>query len=108
MEFVVTVTAAGSVIVTDAVEEQLLASVTVTVYIPEPSEEAVALLPPEGAQVYENGPVPPETADVAEPFADPKQETFVVVTIVTLGDPAFEILTVAVVLQLNASVTVTE
>jgi len=44
--------AVGSVIITDAVTETLLLSVTVTVYVPATSPLAVSEVPPVGAQLY--------------------------------------------------------
>ena len=45
---------------------------TVTVYVPTPSPDAVAALPPEGAQLYVNGPVPVVTLTVAVPVLPPQ------------------------------------
>jgi len=46
------VNAADEVIVTECVERHPLTSVTVTVYDPAHKPEAVAALPPDGAQLY--------------------------------------------------------
>jgi hypothetical protein len=67
----------GAVIVNACVVVQLLASVTVTVYVPAASPVAVAAVPPVGVQTYVYVPVPPVPLTVAVPFDPLSQETFV-------------------------------
>ena len=67
----------GSVIVTDAVSVQPLASVAVTVYVPAVSPVAVAAEPPPPDQAYVIVPVPPVAEAVAEPSLPPLQLTLV-------------------------------
>jgi hypothetical protein len=103
----VDVNAGGCVMVTVAVVEQPFTSVTVTVYGPAVNGVPVGPVPPPGDHAYEYGPVPPEAATVADPLLPPKQETFTVVVMVAVGDPAFGIVTLAVPVHPFASVYVT-
>ena len=69
---------------------------------------AVAAGPPEGAQAYDNAPVPPEAVTVAEPVDPPKQFTLVCAVIEAETAVAGSVMVaVAVVVQPFASVTVT-
>jgi hypothetical protein len=97
----------GCVMVTLAVATQPLLSVTVTVYVPADKPEAVAPVPPDGAHEYVYVPDPPVAVTVAEPLLPPLQLTFVCAEIVAVGEPAFVMVTVRVMLQPFASVTVT-
>ena len=106
----VAVNASGCVIVIDAVVVQPLASVTVTIYVP--AIKFVAVPPVCAAGVvlheYEYGTVQPPTNTVAEPFAPPKHKTLVRPSMKALNARAgWVIVTVAVVVHLLASVTVT-
>lgn len=60
--------------------EQESWSVTVTVYVPGHRLFAVAALPPDGAQLYVNGPVPPVVVTVADPV-QPEHPLFVLVVL---------------------------
>ena len=92
--------------VTVSVSVQPLASVAVTIYVPAARPLAVA---PEAPldQVYVTTPVPPDDEAVAEPLEPPKQLTGVGAAIAATSAAGCEIVVVAVVLQLFASVTVT-
>ena len=69
--------ATGCVIFTVCVVTQLPASVIVQVYVPAANPVAVAAVPPDGAQTYVNGLVPPEGVAVAVPLVPPLQLMFV-------------------------------
>jgi hypothetical protein len=99
--------ALGCVMVTVAVTEQPVASVTVTVYGPAVKLVPVAALPPVGAHEYVYGAVPPATPTVALPLFPPKQLTFTELVIESLGPPATVTVTLAFAVQPLASVTVT-
>jgi hypothetical protein len=105
----VTVTAlAGCVMVTQATELQLLASLTVTQCCPAGKPVLVAVVVPFAhRKVY--GTVPPDPATVAEPVDCPKQFTFTVdaeliVAVTALGCVS---VTLAVAVQPLLSVVVT-
>jgi hypothetical protein len=68
--------AAGCVITTEAVVEQLLASVTVTVYVPAARPVLSSVVTPL-PQLYEYGAVPPDAVRLAAPVELPKQSTLV-------------------------------
>src|SRR5688572_30292071 len=89
-----------------AVAVHPLASVTVTVYVPAVRPVALALVPPEGAQLYEYAGVPPPAVAVALPVFPPKQRTGVMVA-ETVSNVGCVIVTVAVLVHPLASVTVT-
>jgi hypothetical protein len=92
---------------TEVVVVQPLASVAVTLYVPAIKPLAVAVFWPLFHR-YVIAPVPPVPAAVADPFAPPKQDTLVLVLIVTDTAVAGCVITaVAVLVQLFASVTVT-
>jgi len=103
---VLAVMAVGSVIVAVAVALHPLLSVTVQVYVPGASEDAVAAAPPEGAHVYRNGLLPPVGAAVADPSSAPLQETFDMDVMEAVIPPVLVTETVVVVLHPFASVTV--
>ena len=97
----------GSEIVTESMAAQLFASVTVTVYVPAVRPVAVALVPPDGAHEYVNGPVPPVIVTVADPFPPPLHDTLVTDPMEGVPPAALETVTDAVAVQPFASVTVT-
>jgi hypothetical protein len=106
----VEVNAGGCVSVTVAIDEQPFASVTVQVHEPavRPVTEGVPSpvgLP--GVQLYVYGPVPPEALTVAEPLLPPKQRIFAEAVMVAVGEPAFVIVMVRVIVHPFASVTTT-
>ena len=74
--------AVGSVMVYDWLIWQLLASVTVTVYVPAARPLDVAAVPPLGDQLYVYALVPPVTVAVAEPFIPLLQLTLVCVGVI--------------------------
>ena len=92
---VVAVKAGGWVIVTVAVPVQPFLSFTVTVYVPAERPVALELLPPEGAQVYVNGEVPPVTVAEALPVAPPLHFTLAVTLALTLSDVVVSVTTTA-------------
>ena len=98
---------AGCVITTEAVVEQPLASVTVTLYVPavRPVLSSVVTPPP---QLNEYGAVPPDAVRLAAPVLLPKQRTLVPEMLAASGLAGCVITTEAVVEQPLASVTVTE
>lgn len=98
--------APGCDIETVCVVVQLLLSVMVHVYVPAANEFAVAAVPPEGAQLYVYGVVPPETETVAAPLFPPLQLTLVCELILLLSAEGCVKLTVCVVEQLLLSVIV--
>lgn len=100
-----TVSCGGSVIVTVCSVGQLFMSVTVTVYVPAGIAVAVAEDPPEGDQLYVNGPLP-VALTVAEPVVSPKQATSTLDCRLTVGPPVDATVVVPVVVQPFASVTV--
>ena len=67
----------GCVIVKFLVATVPDASVIVHMYVPATKPDAVAVVPPEGDQLYEYGVYPPETTTLAVPLEPPLQETFV-------------------------------
>ena len=71
------VSAGGDVIVNDCVAVQPPAPVTVHVYVPAHSPEAVDPVPPDGAHAYVNGPVPEVMVTDADPLQPPLQEILV-------------------------------
>jgi hypothetical protein len=103
---VVAVIAEGSVMVVVAAALHPLLSVTVHVYVPGVSEEAVAAVPPEGAHAYTNGLLPPVGAAVADPSSAPLQETFEEEVMEAVMPPVLFTVVVVVVLHPFASVTV--
>ena len=95
-------------ITTVATAVQPFASVAVTLYVPAAKPVAIAAVWPLFHR-YVIMPVPPVPAAVAEPFAPPKQLTFVEALMLTdTAEAGSEIITVAVSVQPLASVTVTE
>jgi len=75
--------------------------------LPAVSEVPVAPVPPVGVHAYVYGLVPPATETVADPLFPPKHDTFVDAVIVAVVPAAFVTLTVLVIVQPFASVTVT-
>mgnify|MGYP006961380426 CR=1 FL=1 len=102
---VVAVIAVGWVIVTLRTTVQLLASRTVTVYVPAVNPLIEAVVWPE-LHAYVNVPVPPDAVTVAVPLLPPLQLTFVcdVVAVIAVGSV---IVTLRTTVQLFASRTVT-
>jgi hypothetical protein len=83
----------GSVIVTEVDAEQPFTSVAVKVYVSAIRLLADGSVPPEGAQEYVNGGVPPDTTTVAAPSFSPLQETFVLLKTVATGPDKLSIVT---------------
>lgn len=93
--------------VTAAVDVQLFASLTVTVYVPATRfVEVTVVCPFDHVYVYEG--VPPDGVTVAEPLLPPLHETWVDEEIEDVSVAGWVIVIEAVVLQLFASLTVTE
>jgi hypothetical protein len=96
----------GPPIVVDAVAEQRLASLTVTVYVPAGLPVRPGVVAPPGLHVYVSVPVPPLPVAVVVPVLPPKQVTGVDVALAETAVAGCVIAPLAVAVQLP-SVTVT-
>ena len=99
------VNAVGCVTVVVAVRVQPLASVTVQVYVPAASDDAVDPVPPDGAHEYVYGDTPPPAVTVALPVLPPLHNTGVDVAL-AVSNGGCVMVTVAMAVHPFASVTV--
>jgi hypothetical protein len=102
-----TTMAAGAVMVAVAVVVQPLASVTVTLYVPAAKAFGSSTSAAELSQSNVNGAVPPDTVRLILPLLTPAQVAFVATAVADSATAGSVIVTVAVLVQFLASVTVT-
>lgn len=101
-----TINDAGCVITLLVVAVQLLASLTVTIYVPEVKPDKFWFVAPLD-QTNVKGDVPDDTVMLIEPLFPPLHETLLNPLTDTTGPAALAIVTVPVIVQELASVTVT-
>jgi hypothetical protein len=99
------VSAVGCVMLNVCESVQPAGDETVHVYVPAQSADAVAPVPPDGAQAYVYVPVPPPATTVADPLQAALQVTFTCDGVIVIAGGAV-IATVAELRQPFASVTV--
>jgi len=107
LEVIEAVSGDGAAKVTIAFAVHPFASVTVTVYEPEPRPLAVSPVPPEGAQLYVYEPVPPVAVTTAIPSVLELHNGLLLAVIVAFNTAGSVNVTFAVVVHPFASVTVT-